>query len=47
VATVQVPAEHPGVPFATEQACPQAPQLALLVFVLTSHPLLYRPSQFA
>jgi hypothetical protein len=46
-ARAQTPAEHPGVPLATEQASPQEPQLALLVLVLTSQPLLYRPSQSA
>lgn len=42
----QTAAVHVAVPFAVEQAAPQAPQLAALVCVLTSQPLEVSPSQF-
>jgi hypothetical protein len=45
-ATVQLPDVQAGVPFATAHALPQLPQLVVVV-VLVSQPLLYRPSQFA
>jgi hypothetical protein len=38
LATAQLPALQPGVPFATEQAFPQEPQSATLVCVFTSQP---------
>ena len=43
----QAPLVQVVVPCALLHAVPQAPQFAALLVVLTSQPLLYRPSQFA
>ena len=46
-ATVQTPTVQAGVPFATKQTRPQAPQLLTLVVILTSQPLAGLLSQSA
>jgi hypothetical protein len=44
-ATVQLPAEHPAVPFATKQASPQPPQFWGSFVVVVSQPFAEFPSQ--
>ena len=47
LATSHAPPEHAAVALASLQAAPHAPQLAVDVVTLTSHPLAATPSQFA